>query len=244
MQEAQLGLHGLHARRRGGRRLDGVTAVLVPLSPNAEGETAGYEWYDSGIGFGIPMEDIFATLPRLKAGQATIASAVIVAGLVAAHFLLMTGPGLWVPLMLPALLVVVGHVLIITKHYLITEKAKEKSETQSAESNRMLGLALQQQGQLDMALEKFRKCPMDESMLDVFYNLALDYERKRQFNKAASVSDRSVRDPSRQRTSRRCRSMVPPPIFTSRTSGGLRSVRRNTASTRANSSFAENGLTT
>src|SRR5262245_17805230 len=46
-----------------------VTAVLVPLSPNAEGETAGFEWYDSGIGFGVPMEDIFATLPRLKLGK-------------------------------------------------------------------------------------------------------------------------------------------------------------------------------
>jgi serine/threonine-protein kinase len=51
----------------------------------------------------------------------------------------------------------------------------------------MLGLALQQQGQLDMAMEKFRKCPMDDSMMDVLYNLALDYERKRQFNKAISA---------------------------------------------------------
>ena len=51
----------------------------------------------------------------------------------------------------------------------------------------MLGLALQQQGQLDMAFEKFRQCPRDESILGVMYNLALDYERKRQFNKAISV---------------------------------------------------------
>src|SRR5262249_39090812 len=42
-----------------------VQAVLVPASPRAEGETAGLEWYDSGIGFGMPLEDVFAVLPRL-----------------------------------------------------------------------------------------------------------------------------------------------------------------------------------
>jgi S1-C subfamily serine protease len=50
--------------------LDGkVQAVLVPASPRAEGETAGLEWYDSGIGFGMPLEDVFAVLPRLKQGK-------------------------------------------------------------------------------------------------------------------------------------------------------------------------------
>jgi S1-C subfamily serine protease len=46
-----------------------VQAVLVPASPRSEGETAGIEWYDSGIGFGIPLEDINAVLPRLKQGK-------------------------------------------------------------------------------------------------------------------------------------------------------------------------------
>jgi S1-C subfamily serine protease len=46
-----------------------VMGILVPASPHAEGETAGIEWYDSGIGFAIPLEDVFAALPRLKQGQ-------------------------------------------------------------------------------------------------------------------------------------------------------------------------------
>jgi len=50
--------------------LDGrVLGVLVPLSPNADGDTAGVEWYDSGIGFAIPLEDILAVVPRLKEGK-------------------------------------------------------------------------------------------------------------------------------------------------------------------------------
>ncbi len=43
--------------------------ILVPLSPQGDGETAGVEWYDGGIGFAIPMEDIYAVLDRLKSGE-------------------------------------------------------------------------------------------------------------------------------------------------------------------------------
>jgi serine protease Do len=46
-----------------------VLGVLVPLSPQANGEVAGVEWYDSGIGFAIPLADIYAMLDRLKAGK-------------------------------------------------------------------------------------------------------------------------------------------------------------------------------
>src|SRR5712691_11165421 len=52
---------------------------------------------------------------------------------------------------------------------------------------RMLGLAYQGQGQLDLAWDKFRQVPRSEALLDNLYNLALDFERKRQFNKAEGV---------------------------------------------------------
>src|SRR6266705_3751894 len=51
----------------------------------------------------------------------------------------------------------------------------------------MLGLAFQGQRQLDMAFDYFRKVPLDETVMDNLYNLALDFERKRQFNKAEAV---------------------------------------------------------
>ncbi len=45
-----------------------VDGVIVPASPYAEGQTAGFEMYDSGLGFAISLEDINAILPRLKSG--------------------------------------------------------------------------------------------------------------------------------------------------------------------------------
>jgi serine protease Do len=46
-----------------------VVGVLVPLSPESDDEVAGAEWYDSGIGFAVPLQDVQAQLERLKSGQ-------------------------------------------------------------------------------------------------------------------------------------------------------------------------------
>ena len=46
-----------------------VIGVLIPADPQSEGATAGVEWYDAGLGFAVPLEDVNAVLPRLKAGK-------------------------------------------------------------------------------------------------------------------------------------------------------------------------------
>lgn len=45
-----------------------VLGVIAPMSPTGSEETAGVEWYDGGIGFAIPMEDVYQSLERLKQG--------------------------------------------------------------------------------------------------------------------------------------------------------------------------------
>ena len=126
-------------------------------------------------------------LPRLNAAIGALCTGALLIALLVAHFVLMTTQAMWLQLMLPAALLLVGHLLLTTKRFLLTEKGKQKSDAESAESNRMLGLAFQGQGQLDIAFDKFRKVPMDDSLMEVLYNLGLDFERKRQFNKAESV---------------------------------------------------------
>ena len=126
-------------------------------------------------------------LPRLSAGKGALLTFGLLLVLLGAHYQMMVISGLWIPLMWAASLLVIGHLLLTTKRFLVTERGKEKSDIESGESNRMLALAFQGQGQLDMAFDKFRKCPMDEGLMENMYNLALDYERKRQFNKAEAV---------------------------------------------------------
>lgn len=46
-----------------------VLGVLVPMSPQEQDEVAGAEWYDSGIGFAVPLADIGPHLDRMKRGE-------------------------------------------------------------------------------------------------------------------------------------------------------------------------------
>lgn len=126
-------------------------------------------------------------LPRLGAGLGAGLSAVLLVAFLGVEIVLLGVQGLWLPMTLPAVFLFAGHLTLTTKHFLVTEQGKEKSEKEGAESNRMLGLAFQQQGQLDMAFEKFRRVPLSDDVMDLLYNLAMDFERKRQFNKASSV---------------------------------------------------------
>jgi serine/threonine-protein kinase len=129
---------------------------------------------------------IILLLPRLSAGMGAVASGVILVALFGTHLGLMTGAGMWIPLMLGATMLLVGHGALTTKRFLMTERGKEAADLAGAESNRMLGLAFQQQGQLDMAFDKFRKAPLNDEVMENIYSLALDFERRRQFNKAES----------------------------------------------------------
>lgn len=126
-------------------------------------------------------------LPRLKARGGAVVSAVILAIIIIAGIYLFVGMGIWFKMTYPILLTIVGYAGVTTTRYFVTEESKEKVEGESVEINRMLGLNFQTQGQLDMAFDKFRRVPVDDSLKDILYNLALDFERKRMLNKAVSV---------------------------------------------------------
>ena len=140
----------------------------------------------AGITLLIALYILFI-LPKLNAGLSATITILLLLGLFISHYVLMTRHGLWLQLVTPAILLIAGHLLLTTKRYLTTEKGKMALDAESAESNRMLGLSLQGQGQLDAAFDKFRRLPKSPEMLELLYNLALDFERKRQFNKAGSV---------------------------------------------------------
>lgn len=45
-----------------------VVGLLVPMSPMSDDEVAGVEWYDSGIGFVVPADQLQQAVSRLKTG--------------------------------------------------------------------------------------------------------------------------------------------------------------------------------
>jgi serine/threonine-protein kinase len=127
-------------------------------------------------------------IPQLKASIGAIVSSVLLIFWLITGVYLFMAYGYWIKSIYPALLLIVGYIAIISKRYLLTERLKERIEADSVETNKMLGLSFQGQGLLDMAFDKFRKCPVkNESIKELLYNLGLDFERKRMFNKAVAV---------------------------------------------------------
>jgi serine/threonine-protein kinase len=126
-------------------------------------------------------------LPRMRAFWGLIASLLIAIGIVAGGIWYFTAHDQWIKIAYPLALLLVGYLVIVSRQLLLTEKGKELVEASAIETNKMLGLSFQGQGMLDLAFEKFRLCPIDAAMKELLYNLALDFERKRMYSKAAAV---------------------------------------------------------
>jgi CHASE2 domain-containing sensor protein len=131
---------------------------------------------------------LVSVIPRvtLRVG-ASILGILLVAWVGAAVFLFMAF-GYWLKIFAPILLCVLGYGLAVYK------RSSTKRRDESTETNKALGLSFQGQGMLDMAFEKFLKCPVEnKSVKEVLFNLGLDFERKRMFNKALAVYEHIVK---------------------------------------------------
>jgi serine/threonine-protein kinase len=90
--------------------------------------------------------------------------------------------GYWIKLFGPVFLAGAGFLTIQSTRY------SGKRERERAEIYKNLGLSYQGQGMLDMAYENYLQCPVgDPSVKNLLYNLGLDFERKRMFNKALAI---------------------------------------------------------
>ena len=130
---------------------------------------------------------LMLALPQMSAGLGLMVSLVLLSSLIGTHLGLLLGAATWIQLMGAASLLVLGHLVWLAKRLLLSSPDGKLADLESSESNHLLGLALQGQGQLDMAFDKFRKCPMSDRLMETLYNLAQDCERQRQFKKAEEI---------------------------------------------------------
>ncbi len=130
---------------------------------------------------------LIVLLPRLSAVVGMAASVLLLLSLVGTAYVLLVENGLWLQVMAASSLLLVGHIVLTTKRFFASEEDRGKISSEAAETNKMLALSFQSQGMLDMAFDKFKKCPKTDDILEGLYTLALDFERKRQFNKATAV---------------------------------------------------------
>lgn len=120
-------------------------------------------------------------LPRLKLVLGSLLQCLFFLSWVAVVLALLLLQGMWFQVAPHTILLVAGLFLILLQRFMA-------QQGQNYDDLKMLGLSFQSQGMLDMAFDKFRQCPVsDKSIREILYNLALDFERKRMFNKAIAV---------------------------------------------------------
>ncbi|MDH3632592.1 MAG: serine/threonine-protein kinase [Gammaproteobacteria bacterium] len=128
---------------------------------------------------------LMLVMGRFRPNTALFLSLFLILIIFNAHFMLMSSQSLWLPMMSAVVMLIVGHLILGTRQSVNARLSLVRGELSTA--NRLLGQSLHAQGNLDQAFAKYRSCQADESLLGQVYNLGLDYERKRQFNKAAAV---------------------------------------------------------
>jgi serine/threonine-protein kinase len=121
-------------------------------------------------------------IPKIQPRIGMLIFALFLATWIGVAFGLFISQGYWLRMVTPTLFSVIGLALVERR------RISDKKKDESVELNKSLGLSLQGQGMLDMALERFMKCPIeDKSVQALLYHLGLDFERKRMFNKALAV---------------------------------------------------------
>ncbi|WP_018294075.1 serine/threonine-protein kinase [Mariprofundus ferrooxydans] len=127
-------------------------------------------------------------LPRMPVLISAAASVLLLVLITGADTLLLSSYAVWLQTMAAVLLLIIGHAGLALKHYYSTRHHTRKSNASSVdETNKMLAFSFQNQGMLDQACEKFMACPMNEEIASYMYELALSFERKRQFSKAVNI---------------------------------------------------------
>jgi serine/threonine-protein kinase len=95
---------------------------------------------------------------------------------------LLLGAGTWLPLLLLAQALLAATFALAVKHALEGRSASVAAARGSADLE--VGELLRAQGQLDKALERLLRANPGDELAAALYALGLDFERKRQFNKA------------------------------------------------------------
>ena len=146
-------------------------------------------------------------LPAAGIGLGALATVLVAAILAIADVGLLSSIKVWVQLLVPAVAALAGFGLYTLSELVRRANVKAGGAKDPTANLRTLGQTFQRQGQLDLAFETYRRCPLDAPTMELLYYLGMDFERRRQNPKAAAVySYIATRDPNyRDLRSRRAR---------------------------------------
>ncbi|WP_228283233.1 serine/threonine-protein kinase [Marinobacter orientalis] len=167
--------------------------TLVNMSPEAFGSALGVRglseppWSAVAIRTGLMASALFLVLavPRLGGGVALPVILLAAGSLVVLQAALMFYRNAWLPLGEVVTLLVAGYLIML--FWLQPRRDIEALSRNVQGARTRLGRLLLQQGHPDEALEALSECPVGEDTLALQYDIAIQQERKRQYDRACAT---------------------------------------------------------
>ena len=149
--------------------------VAVPL----------WAWWLRGLATLLVGVYLLAAITRLRQWPGLAASVLLLIVLANAEFIPLAVRGVWLPLILPVLFLIIGHALILGVRWLRDWHGVPNAEY--SETNRQLALACQALGRYHDALDYFGKCLPSPALYENLLHLGHEHERHRRYPEAIEV---------------------------------------------------------
>lgn len=155
-----------------------------------------------------------APIPRLARNMRVLTALGIAAVLLLLDFMLLRSANVSLQLVPVCIALVLTAVLMEVFRAINATSSRSSHSPISTDTLKTLALTLHGQGQLDLAYETLRRCPVAKDTLDLLYRLGTDYERRQETRKAAQVygyiaqHDAGYKD-AQQRSSQLLRANMP-----------------------------------
>ena len=124
-------------------------------------------------------------LPRLGPLIAIVATSVLALALLIGEYMPLLSQALWLPLMLPFLVLVLGHFALGGLHFLRDRSGVSRGAM--SELNREYALALQALNRFDLCFQRFKLCLPSRMLCDNLMALGQEHERGRRYSQALEV---------------------------------------------------------
>jgi eukaryotic-like serine/threonine-protein kinase len=147
--------------------------------------TPFWAWWLRGLLILLLGIYLLSAVTRLRIWLGAAASVLLLLLLVNGEFIPLIARGLWLPLTLPVLFLVVGHLLVLTVRYMSDRHGVSREDF--SETNRQLALACQALGRFDEALAHYDKCLPSSALYKNMLQLGHEHERHRRYAAAIEV---------------------------------------------------------
>lgn len=126
-------------------------------------------------------------LPRLSSVAGWTITLSMIGLLIATEITFLLSQSVWLQLVTAAIFLLGGHLVLTLEGLTARSSGTSAERNEWHESNRMMGLAYREQGQLDLAFERLQVLPYDDELMSTLYQLGLEAERRRKNELAVTI---------------------------------------------------------